>query len=87
MSDLAGNSLNPAFFQLRFGYKPYAIIPVDVTDDRTKDGRTWSMKHLRDKFVRYMVYGGISKQEYKEIEDEILEKDRSSLCATAGCVA
>ena len=44
------------------------------------------MKRFRDKIVCNLLYGGITKQEYREIRDEILEKDRSSLSMTSLCL-
>lgn len=44
------------------------------------------MKRLQDKFVNYFVRGGITEQEYKEIEEEILESDRSSLSVASLCL-
>lgn len=44
------------------------------------------MKQLRDKFVFNLVYGGITEQEYGEIQEEILEKDRSSLSMASFCL-
>ena len=45
------------------------------------------MKHLLNEFISYINYGGISKQEYREMKEEIYEKNRSALGATAGCLA
>ena len=36
--------------------------------------------------VMNLKYGGITKEEYEELQDEILEKDRSSLQMTAICL-
>ena len=33
-----------------------------------------------------MVYGGITKQEYDSIKDEVLEKNRSSLNLASFCL-
>ena len=44
------------------------------------------MSNLRKKMVMNLKYGGITKEEYEELQDEILEKDRSSLQMTAICL-
>lgn len=41
------------------------------------------MKQLQNKFVNYMFYGGITKQEYEKIGEEVLEKNRGALSMTS----
>ena len=45
------------------------------------------MKRRLNEFFSYINYGGISKQEYREMKEEIYDKNRSALGATAGCLA
>lgn len=44
------------------------------------------MKKLKEKYINYLVYGGLTKQEYEEIASEILEKDRGSLSMASICL-
>lgn len=41
---------------------------------------------LRERCICNLFYGGIKKEEFEEIEEEILEKDRSSLSMTSICL-
>ena len=41
------------------------------------------MKDFYKKCVQYLVYGGIKKQEYQEIQEQIMEGNRSSLSTTS----
>lgn len=50
------------------------------------EGHDNNMKDLRDKLVCNFVYGGLKKEEYQEIEQEILEKERSSLRMASTCL-
>ena len=45
-----------------------------------------SVKNFREKLINAMVYGGITKQEYDSIKDEVLEKNRSSLNLASFCL-
>ena len=44
------------------------------------------MKNLRDKLICNLVYGGLKKEEYEEIKQEILETERSSLHMASICL-
>ncbi|MGN0167309.1 MAG: hypothetical protein ACI4AB_04655 [Acetatifactor sp.] len=44
------------------------------------------MKDLYEKCICNLIYGGISKQEYQELEEEIREKNRSSLNTASVCL-
>ena len=44
------------------------------------------MKKLLYKHLCDLVYGGLSRQEYLEIKDEVLEKDRKSLSMASVCL-
>lgn len=44
------------------------------------------IKGLQNKFFSNLLYGGIKKEEYKEIEGEILERDRNSLAIISICL-
>ena len=44
------------------------------------------IKGLQNKFISNLLYGGIKKKEYKEIEGEILERDRNSLAIISICL-
>ena len=44
------------------------------------------MKRFYEKCMNNLRYGGLKKEEYQEIEQEILEKDRSSLSLAAICL-
>ena len=43
-------------------------------------------KSLQNKFISNLLYGGIKKEEYKEIEGEILERDRNTLAMISICL-
>lgn len=44
------------------------------------------IKSLQNKFFSNLLYGGIKKEEYQEIEGEILERDRNSLEMISFCL-
>ncbi|MFW5630720.1 MAG: hypothetical protein ACOCNB_08050, partial [Acetivibrio ethanolgignens] len=44
------------------------------------------MKYMKDKLLNYMLYSGVTKQEYEKIKQEIQEKNRSVLSLTALCL-
>lgn len=44
------------------------------------------MKRLTDKYADYLLYGGITKEEYQEITEEVREKNLSSLSVTSICL-
>lgn len=44
------------------------------------------MKYMKDKLVNYILYSGVTKQEYEEIKQEIQEKNKSVLSLTALCL-
>lgn len=44
------------------------------------------IKGLQNKFFSNLLYGGIKKEEYQEIEGEILERDRNSLAMISICL-
>ena len=44
------------------------------------------IKGLQNKLISNLLYGGIKKEEYKEIEGEILERDRNSLAVISICL-
>lgn len=44
------------------------------------------MKKLREWCICNLFYGGIKKEEFEEIEEEIMEKNRSSLSMTSICL-
>ena len=44
------------------------------------------MKGLKNKLLNNLLYGGIKKEEYQEIEGEILERDRNSLEMISFCL-
>lgn len=50
------------------------------------EGHDSSMKNLRDKLICNLVYGGLRKEEYEEIKQEILETERSSLHMASVCL-
>ena len=44
------------------------------------------MKQFLVKCMNNLKYGGLKKEEYQEIQQEILEKDRGTLNLTAICL-
>lgn len=42
--------------------------------------------NIREKITNNLLYGGITKQEYREIREELLEKDRASLSVASLCL-
>lgn len=56
-------------------------------DEKSTESRVIQMrKKWKEKYSDYLVYGGITKQEYQQIEKEVLENDRNSLRTTSMCV-
>ena len=44
------------------------------------------VKNWKENVTRILLYGGITKQEYETIEDDVLEKNRSSLSVASICL-
>lgn len=44
------------------------------------------MKHVKEEHRNNWLYGGVARQEYLEIEEEVREKNRSSLGTTSICL-